>query len=117
MKADKQRIEIAKLCGWMYKTQDHGDPHWCHPEINQVYDTPPDYPNDLNACAEMREAMEPTQRILFIQTLGLDVLKLCPLAGDYWMAQEGDCWAILNATAAQHCEAFLRTLGKWEDGE
>jgi hypothetical protein len=75
----------------------------------------PNYLNDLNAMHEAEKILNPSQRVDYLHTLGLDVLKLYPLAGDYWMAQELDCWAMLSATAAQRAEAFLKTLGLWTE--
>lgn len=100
MTQEQKRIAIAEACGWSYKTQDHGDPYWCHPEINQVYDTPPDYPNDLNATQEFKHVLE--QRKLYWQFIEL-------------LNQLVESPAF--STAAQRAEAFGLTLGLWKEGE
>ena len=64
----------------------------------------PDYPNDLNACAEMEKA-----------------LNTSALRGSYHRRlteiADGDSQAdqLCHATARQRCEAFLRVRGKWRE--
>lgn len=58
---------------------------------------------DLNACHEMEKVL-----------VGLK------LRSDYRVHLFGVCnkvngWDYLFATDAQRCEAFLKTIGKWED--
>lgn len=57
---------------------------------------PPDYLHDLNACHEMEKTLVNT----FQYQLWLDRLT------------NRNEW---HATAAQRCEAFLRTIGKWKE--
>jgi hypothetical protein len=99
MSPDKQNIAIAQACGivskdsWgpLYKTE-QGYARDC-----------PDYLNDLNTMHEAEKSLDDvTQR------------------GDYWdylssLTHEG--FEMCHATAAQRAEAFLRTLGKWEEGK
>jgi len=75
----------------------------------------PSYTTSLDSTHEAEKVLTPAQRITFIHALCLDVLKLCPLGGDYWMADELDSWAMSHATARQRAEAFLRTFNLWKD--
>ena len=95
MIAEKQRIAIATACGW---TADS----WCLTPSGWVFaDAAPDYLNDLNACHEMEK-----------------VLDIVVERGDYWdylSSITGGEVEMIYATAAEKCEAFLRTLGLWEE--
>jgi hypothetical protein len=97
MSPDKQNIAIAEACGVVSKD------HW-----GALYKTEqgyardcPDYLNDLNTMHEAEKSLDDvTQR------------------GDYWdylssLTHEG--FEMCHATAAQRAEAFLRTVGKWEE--
>lgn len=110
MSPEAQRIEIALACVWTdvryesnyfigrstprstLRGNNHKGNRW---EI-------PDYPTDLNACREFEiwllknhPDLRAVYRRILIECVGSD--------GRYWMA-----------TAAQRCEAFLKTIGKWE---
>jgi hypothetical protein len=97
MSPDKQNIAIAQACGVVSKD------HW-----GALYKTEqgyardcPEYVYDLNAMHEAEKSLDDvTQR------------------GDYWdylssLTHEG--FEMCHATAAQRAEAFLRTIGKWEE--
>ena len=103
MTLEKQRIAIATACGW---TEISSRCMWGLPPFAIDCGTEdclkhlPDYLNDLNACHEMEKALTDIQR------------------GYYWdhlkdMTDEG--FDQLHATAPQRAEAFLRTLGLWEE--
>jgi hypothetical protein len=109
MNKEKQRIVIAEACGW--KMHDHLDAMklkqgWTMPEkwcinpkgVLRFNHHRPDYLNDLNAIHEAEKVLNNVQRERYRTELvysqaGRDVF----------------------ATAAQRAEAFLRTIGKWED--
>jgi hypothetical protein len=117
MKPEKQRIAIAEACGWKdIKDTNHESvdissrsisywsgltgvpPEFIHYEWNRVII--PDYLNDLNA---MHEA----EKVLILDcewATYLDRLSVIVAEG-----------SLVHATAAQRAEAFLRTVGKWED--
>lgn len=129
MTTEKQRIAIAEACGWVREYA--AVPTW-NAKLNNYkgdyeqvrttlfrragkcvrVDSLPDYLNDLNAIHEMEE-----------------VLAQLGKENDYWFflrtrigfseAQcdwdEVDYFAAVHATAAQRAEAFLRTIGKWEE--
>jgi hypothetical protein len=109
MNPQKQRIAIAEACGWKVIND-----ALCHitpdkdglPQIAWIARLP-DYLTDLNAMAEA------------IATLGYDkqqdwLNKLSYVLGfksrNNWVLSD-----LVNATAAQRAEAFLKTIGKWEE--
>lgn len=114
MDKTQQRIAIAEACGW--KRWDHPDAlkrkeGWIMPE-NFVEDpegfqvsrhSVPDYLNDLNAMHEAEKSLSDDQ--LYSMLLNVKNNKRSMVNGT----------AIMTATAAQRAEAFLRTLGRWEE--
>ena len=101
MKEEKQRIAIAEACGWKWWNPQYGFPfEWESPDGFKGYAYPPDYLNDLNA---MHEA----EKVLFGLNWGIftdHLSHICPGGSSAY-----------HATAAQRAEAFLITLGKWEE--
>lgn len=99
MNKEKQRIAIAEACGivskdkWgpLYKTP-HGIVRDC-----------PDYTQDLNAMHEAEKVLEINQWGHYKENLTVCAAP-SGFPSHYW-----------HATAAQRAEAFLRTIGKWED--
>ena len=99
MTLEQMRIKIAEACGWSRVTGSYLD----------VYKTPtgigprggdivklPNYPYDLNACHEMEK-----------------VLRKRPLLWQKYVDTLNETLSIddaIHATAAQRCEAFLKTL-------
>ena len=109
MSPEKQRIAIAKTCGWTDIRRQNlyaGDRDlWGTKRIGGEKHRLrlPDYPSDLNACHEMEEMLTHDQHIDYMEWLGL-----CD--DDHWYK----VWAYVHATPTERCEAFLRTLGLWE---
>lgn len=117
MNKDKQRIAIAEYCGWtccgcVQELQPHGLAPWLKVSdyttaqvLNHEVpiDTLPDYLGDLNAMHEVEKLLG-------------DLGSWALLDYDQELALLTDSWK-WNATAEQKAEAFLRTIGKWEDGE
>ena len=98
MTAEAQRIEIALACGWLLD----------HINRSAMYYIPSmdchvgDPLSDLNACHEFEE------KLIVLGPPALDtyeifLLAICTRAGN----------RIFRATAAQRCEAFLKTINKW----
>ena len=127
MKKEKQRIAIAEACGW--KGRDH---HPCgilsETGVYRVYsktgfsDTTqlPDYLNDLNACHEFEKTLFPDDAQYSqwnFYSLHLGDLTNNDNGRGWKPLSNADCFRIANATAAQRCEAFLKTLDLWEDAE
>lgn len=74
----------------------NADPHWKCAK---------DYCNDLNAMHEAEKTLKTEHRKRYIHHL------------EGWDRNLGYEWDIATATARQRAEAFLRTIGKWEEGE
>lgn len=92
MKPEQQRIAIAEACGWKIA-------HWDHAG------TPlPDYLNDLNAIHEAEGRIQLDQEARY----GNYLLKIV-------YRDRNGIRTIWHTTAAQRAEAFLRTIGKWEE--
>ncbi len=113
MNPKAQRIAIAETCGNKPHTPGAlGVPRWISAEYETgdlgngvVYlDELPDYLNDLNAMHEAEKVLGLMQRHHFANRVASS-------------ADAGWGFKALHATAAQRAEAFLRTIGKWEDGK
>jgi hypothetical protein len=99
MNQEKQRIAIAEACGIVSRDQ------WgpLYKTALGVVRVCPDYLNDLNAMHEAEKTLTYAQggeMTLWIQRM------TCAGYGPQ-----------LFATASQRAEAFIRTVGKWEDDE
>lgn len=69
----------------------------------------PNYPEDLNACHEMEGVLTDDQLPVYEAWL----FRLNNVNPATIFAS--DTFRIYHATAAQRCEAFLRTIGKWKE--
>jgi hypothetical protein len=128
MTPEKQRIAIAKACGWRGISEQFlvgYNPSRLAPYekriLGNIEDIPldplPDYLNDLNAMAKAEELLLPddaqySQCNFYASELGQLTLNdnnrgWQPLSND-------DCFPLLHAKASQRAEAFLRTLELWE---
>lgn len=81
--------------------------------VDEDFSGAPDFPNDLNACAEMEHAILDTEWIAYKEAL-VSVTGALKKAG-IGELQELDTRLLISATARQRCEAFLRVRGKWKD--
>ncbi len=93
MSPEKQRIAIAEVCGWSKADAKRGY------TLSQFTEQVPDYLNDLNAMHEAEDELSGNQYMVYATILD---------------SVEGSLFGI-RATARQRAEAFLRTLGKWEE--
>jgi predicted ABC-type transport system involved in lysophospholipase L1 biosynthesis ATPase subunit len=103
---EQQRIAIAQACGWKRQEPDScffDDPTESFQEY--VGDLP-DYCNDLNAMHQAETVMTDRQRTSYLD-------KLYEVCNPHSMLN--DDWNLTCATAAQRAEAFLKTIGKWEE--
>jgi hypothetical protein len=73
----------------------------------------PDYLHDLNAMQEAMAHLEPEQVDQFAAELSGIVLE--NREKYWWDLTSNEVGHVANATAAQRAEAFLRTIGKWEE--
>ena len=127
MTPETQRIAIAEACGW--KRSDLR-PSWCHPdnwsmakngsyEVWVSRDKLPNYLNDLNA---MHEAEEHAIHNLMDADEWGEYGMLLKRSHSHGLFLNGevdyhDLATILHTTASQRAEAFLRTIGKWEEAK
>jgi hypothetical protein len=102
MNKEKQRIAIAGACG--HKMRNTWSP-WA--EVNGDAYIIPDYLNDLNAMHEAEKVLSRGEHYYQTGEFGLYVENLD-------LVRCGRLH-LIEATAAQRAEAFLRTIGKWED--
>lgn len=120
MSPELQRIRIAEACGW---TDIHRALASCEDIFpaervfvgiskgSTVYRRLPDFLADLNAMHEAEKVLTREQAYDYAGSLGFTVA--CERRDKRPNGPES-YWPI-HATAAQRAEAFLRTLGKWED--
>ena len=111
MTPEQQRIAIAEACGWT-----EIEPCTCCYGVSRGYQPTPgahkkhvsNYLNDLNAMHEAEKVLDPK---------GKDG------SYEYWLRtvchiperESANGRYFYRATAAQRAEAFLRTIGKWEE--
>lgn len=114
MTPTQQNIAIAKVRGWVdiHKLDNGVSYGWHptkHPQNQFKYEAPlPLYTTDLNACAEMERTLTEDQHDAFRRELWEVIAsqKQYPTERDF-----------VSATAPQRAEAFLRTLGLFEEVE
>jgi len=118
MNAKKQRIAIAKHCEWTdIRTVLDDDPDEFGIDLvgkrngGRDYVPLPDYLNDLNAMHEAENALTFESKLHFFRNLRKVKASRLNLSDPSDMATR----ELIFATAAQRAEAFLRTIGKWED--
>jgi hypothetical protein len=90
-----------------------GNPLGC-PRCNDpecAYNSGVNYSGDLNAMREAEKRLDHEQKLDFADRL---LLSLC---GDNSAADLSEYFDLLHASSRERAEAFLRTLGKWEEGE
>ena len=118
MNPEQQRIAIAEACGWSHKTLGN-ETYWWHDENNKSLPPSddgmracPDYLNDLNA---MHEA----EKLLTKANWGCYGAELYIITGahTHGISQNHHWLAVAFSTASQRAEAFLRTIGKWEESK
>ena len=114
MTPEQQRIAIAEACGWQILEPE------VKPAITYLWglrecfileenkEIIPDYLNDLNAMHDAEETLQESQRVTYSN-------ELYDLAVEHQL--KTGKWSYLSMTAAQRAEAFLRTIGKWEEAK
>ena len=107
MTPEQQRIAIAEACGWKPDKRGLG---WLSP--HGYYAPEPDYLNDLNAMHDAEKVLFPVE---------VDDLYGSDLVKEYGDILQhlccGNPGGVMRATASQRAEAFLRTIGKWEEAK
>jgi hypothetical protein len=112
MTPEQQRVAIAEACGW--KNVDAGSGrvwgvttrHKGTPSEFDVCVDVPNYPFDLNAMHDAEKMLTVDQFEQYRWILW-DICKQVRVKDWY------RCY--LSSTASQRAEAFLRTIGKWEE--
>lgn len=118
MNTGAQQIAIAKACGWREAFPQKGDAHpetkrggillpyyWVNEITHERRMELPDYLNDLNAMHEAEKILDFAQMCMMGEILREIEMRTEQARGSFrW-----------HTTAAQRAEAFLRTLGKWQD--
>ena len=94
---------IAKACGWREEMSVYV---WHSNGIDRTSWELWDWCNDLNAMHEAEKVLTGLTRHAYCDAL----LDTVPDSPDH-------LWEVLTATARQRAEAFLRTLGKWEEAQ
>ena len=93
---------IARVCGWTDVSEVHRSGK--APGADYVgQEFMPNYCNDLNAMHEAEKVLDSDELFRGYYLALYDITK-------------STRWPV-HATARQRAEAFLRTLGKWEDGK
>lgn len=110
MKPERMRIRIAEHLGWTQIETSSDQLIGLSPTGKLPFlDFVPDFPNDLNACAELKKTLNEEQSKEFSE-------QLCALLLDYSFPQSTqDVIALIGATAPHYCEAFCKTVGIWEE--
>lgn len=106
MKPELQQIAIAEACGWKWERLCTGELHGKPVGEQGPFREVPDYLNDLNAMHEAEKVLTEEQRIAYSDCTYDIALKA---------QKETGKWRWISLTAAQRAEAFLRTIGKWEE--
>lgn len=140
MSPEKQRIAIAEACGWRIQNPEELRViyrSWIPPGKQPLHGAfytsrPPDYLTDLNAMHEAEKVLTPehasqfaacveavVENHVWLQSGKSDEVfkrQVCMNSGDPRGRPDYDIlFTYVHATAAQRAEAFLRTIGKWED--
>ena len=120
MTREQQRIAIAEVCGWTAREDIENFWRAVDASGNMTHELwmsesnvwaagIPDYPHDLNAMHQAESILNADQMVSYDYHLdrvvgnGRQALNI-----DYFL------W---SATASQRAEAFLRTIGKWEEAK
>ena len=112
MTPEAQRIAIAEACGWTKcrlairgaGAPERGKSPYGVPPRRGYEVSLPNYTQDLNALHEAEKVLDYNQMNRY-QNIELSRF-----------VHTGTTW-ICSATAAQRAEAFLRTIGKWENAK
>jgi hypothetical protein len=115
MTRNEQRIAIARACGWKnFNSASHeGSIQYGQPP-NAPHNSweLPDYLNDLNAMHEAEKVLTPKHQPAKGESQWGEYLGWLGFCVEYNTREVYEC---VTATASQRAEAFLRTLGLWQE--
>jgi hypothetical protein len=121
MSPEKQRIAIAMACGWTDIRRQRlylGDQDLWGTKLiggEKHRNRLPDYHNDLNAMHEAEKVLTYEQKEQFVFWMN----HIHPSADIHHSDTQKDfrleVFSLVHSPASQRCEAFLRTLGLWEE--
>lgn len=100
MSPEKQRIAIAEECDLAKEVAYYKEKNGSL-SIDSVI---PNYLTDLNAMHEAEKTLPTANKEVYSGILTI-------------VAGGDDSFPVINATAAQRAEAFLRTIGKWDSAK
>lgn len=101
-----QRLAIAEAVGWKPSDGDiQASKAWEEITGQHTDPGPPDYLHDLNAMHEAVETLHEHDKKAWS-------MLLCLIVGGPRIPWPHE---VHNATAPQRAEAFLKTIGKWQD--
>lgn len=111
MTDEQINIAIAEACGW--HDLSIVDKTACGlkqkvTSLNGRYGPIPDHVNDLNAMHEVEEMLSEDER----QNYWIELYGFAPRRV---FSTHKDNWQMIHPTARQRAEAFLKTIGKWEE--
>lgn len=122
MTPEEQRIALAEWAGWKYSPSANSSiKHeatmaWYRPGNSPWHlEQLPDYLNDLNAVHELEKKLDYEMRYNYAEVLSSVVLDRSELV--WWDLASHETFDVSHATAAQRCEALLKTLNLWKGGE
>jgi len=97
---------IAEVCGWTNVHPANRSGKAPGTDYTSNYEHIPDWCNDLNAMHEAERSLHEPIREMYVRKLLGEVAD----SPTY-------LWDLLTAHPRSRAEAFLRTLGKWEEGK
>ena len=110
MNNEKQRIAIAEACPSLVMVGPYSPTTFFYRRGLNIEEFDP--LNDLNAMHEVEKSLVPSAEF----TLSRYMFELSKIVLPAGIKRSGLISEyIFHATAAQRAEAFLRTIGKWED--
>jgi hypothetical protein len=108
MTTEQIRIAVAEEMGWTNLTSDGAYGHKEELCGKSGRCTTPNYPADLNSCAEMRKSLTKEEREKYAEYL----LEETQAEDDRPL---DIAWSSADATALMHCRVYLRVKGKWAE--
>jgi len=108
MNLDKQRIAIAEACGLSTKQEQLGGVLIYRDKRGYPAPALPDYLNNLNAMHEAERVLTEAQKVEYARHIFCAEQQAHEESDETWHR-------CVFAAAAQRAEAFLRTIGKWEE--